>query len=236
MAENVLLVFEKPWSSPKADSRSASVLPFLEGLSRKLHFDLFYSTFFDATGFNQALKNLTVTGSARQIVYIGMHGHYNEDAVNEIRQIMESIVEFGAQIEGIILGSCFFGANDDVLRLPLSQQNPRTTRYGANWIIGYQHAMDWIGSTLIDVVLLESAMSSDPLLSKESIIDTFGNSLGFFNVNYCIGQDMDAVNARRNDYNMPIRKSIRLYFRGMGGTEPNDITEPLLQKINQNTD
>ena len=227
MPENVLLVFEKPWDTPKVDSRSASVLPFLEGLSRKLDFNIFYTTFYDYRGFDLALSNLVITGRRRQILYIGMHGHYDRQSTSEIKKMMKSVVKYGSMVEGVILGSCFFGANNSVLELAIKDGNA----YGVHWIFGYRHAMQWINSTLLDIALLQSVMSQDNLLSEASALDAFTESLELFNMKYCIGQSKNAYEQGLNIYDEPLHNSIKLYYRGATGTKPKDLTKRLLARF-----
>lgn len=231
MTKNVLLVLEKPWDTPEDDMRRASVLPFLEGLARKLDFDVYYSTFYNASSFKLALENdLIHTQQPRQIIYIGMHGHYKKTERKEAVKMMNTVVNCGDKVEGIILGSCFFGADENILKSALEKKVEAGT-YGANWIFGYQHAMDWISSTLIDLAVLESVMSSDRLKKEDTVLEAFANSLNFFNMRHLIGQSKSGHKKGEKHNDKKLKESMRLFFRGQGGTTPKDLTEDLIAQI-----
>jgi len=55
--KKALLVLENPWEIPADNPKRSSVFPFLQGLEKLLNnFNLYYSNFYDDSGFRKALK------------------------------------------------------------------------------------------------------------------------------------------------------------------------------------
>jgi len=216
-----LLVLENPWSLPRDDARSKSVLPFFEGLERVMgdELNLYYATFFERDSFERALQHVSNTRETRRVLYIAAHGDYGTLADGQAVATLRRIPQLERHIEGVIIGSCLIGNNDSAMRATLHHANEN----GANWVFSYRSIVEWMASTLIDMSIIEEVMSA-AMLSRADILDTFMRALHKFNPDWEIATDQKG-NA------VTLRQSVRLWIRPQGSAEPQDVTDELLERL-----
>ncbi len=215
LAEFALLVLESPWWTPRDNPLRASCLPFFQGLERVCNgFNIYYATFYDTAGFEAALaSDLTYTSEKRQILYIGAHGDRGAIANSRASSLLRRVSDYGGKIEGVILSSCLVADRLENLAEVFSARSVR-------WIFGYTCEVDWIGSQLIELALLEALATSpeDIALSTDSIITTLGSALSRFNPHRALGGKDESL-----------WQHIRLIHRAKHKQLPVDITEELIQ-------
>lgn len=163
----VVRVLESQWDV----RHEQSIRPFFEELRRgrqlyskgrrdRSHTRLESDPLFDYYVFNGA-DNLNALlaqpfagiGSRRKVVYIGSHGTF--DAIHTLTD--ESITRArlrnaltGSRIHGIVFGSCLFG-NRKNAEFFLESRN-------VDWVAGYDRTVDWLASTISDVLFLRMLM------------------------------------------------------------------------------
>lgn len=211
-----LLLLESPWWTPKSNPTRASSLPFFQGLER-LHdrFNIYYATFYDTQGFENALaQDLVHTAEKRQILYIGAHGNESSIANGRASTILEKVAIHGDKIEGVIVSSCLVGARESNLWAPILINKTR-------WVFAYRHSVNWLDSLLIELALLEALALAEEGYADErdSLLDTFANALAKFNPLLPLGTAGE-----------PLLDCICLIQRAKYKRTPENLSEALIQK------
>jgi len=191
----------------------ASCLPFFEGLER-LHdgFNIYYSTFYDTAGFEAALsQDLIHTTEKRQILYIGAHGARGSIADGRASMILSKVSQHGRRIGGVIISSCHVADKEANLFEVLIEGK-------INWVFGYTRAVDWLGSLLLELAIVESLVGTTDMFDEdeEHLLDTFAAALSKFNPDAPFGANGE-----------PLRDCIRLVQRAKFKHYPSDQTELL---------
>ena len=205
-----LLLLESPWWLPRKNPMRASCLPFFEGLER-LHdgFNIYYSTFYDTAGFESALaQDLIHTTEKRQILYIGAHGGRGSIADGRASTILSKVSQHGRRIGGVIISSCHVADREENLVEVLVTGK-------INWVFGYTRAVNWLGSLLLELAIVESLVGStdDDDENEDILLDTFSAALGKFNPDAPFGANDE-----------PLRDCIRLVQRAKFKHYPADLT------------
>jgi len=209
-ADFALLLLESPWWLPRENPMRASCLPFFEGLER-LHdgFNIYYSTFYDTAGFEAALaQDLIHTAEKRQILYIGAHGERRSIADGRASTILSKVSQHGRRIGGVIISSCQVADREQNLIAVLNDGK-------INWVFGYTRAINWLGSTLLEVAIVESLVGTtdDFDQNEDLLLETFGMALRKFNADAPFGANGE-----------PLRDCIRLIQRAKFKKYPADLT------------
>ena len=209
-ADFALLLLESPWWLPRENPMRASCLPFFEGLER-LHdgFNIYYSTFYDTVGFEAALaQDLIHTTEKRQILYIGAHGERRSIADGRASTILSKVSLHGRRIRGVIISSCQVADREENLIAVLNDGK-------INWVFGYVHAVNWLGSTLLEVAIVEALVGTSAEVdeTEDRLLSTFARALGKFNPNAPFGANDE-----------PLRECIRLIQRPKFKKYPVDLT------------
>ena len=224
-----LLVLEGPWWTPKDKPKRPSILPFFEGLEKyKGDFNIYYSNFYEKTGFRRALEDdLTHTKEDRLFLYIAAHGYsrmiggLKSKTGMQISTLLSQVkaVAQNSNIEGVVLGSCNIGIN--------IQDFARTVK-GSRicWLFAYTCEIDWVASTLVDVSVFEqmTALPRKDLQSREAIVEGFARALARFNKDYSIC-NTDGVTT-------PLSDAITLVVQPRRrGARPVDTRQFLFEKL-----
>lgn len=209
-ADFALLLLESPWWLPRENPMRASCLPFFEGLER-LHdgFNIYYSTFYDTAGFEAALaQDLIHTAEKRQILYIGAHGERRSIADGRASTILSKVSLHGRRIGGVIISSCQVADREENLIAVLNDGK-------INWVFGYVHAVNWLGSTLLELAIVESLVGTteDFDESEELLLEKFAIALKKFNADAPFGINGESL-----------RDCIRLVQRAKFKKYPTDLT------------
>ncbi len=217
--EFALLMLEKPWDSPKDNSKRASMLPFIQGIEkRQNNFNIYYSTFVDDIDFEKIIRDdLCKTKEKRQIVYICAHGNKNTIGGGNADNILETISDLRRDnrrpIEGIIVGSCLVGAGF-AFSLEVA-----TKERGVNWIFGYNVSIGWMESVFIEMAIIEQlsyVKDSNYIDNFQSIIDVFMSALDKFDPDWKIGYS----SPKKNEPDVALKDAIVLHIRKKNDTNP----------------
>lgn len=205
-----LLLLESPWWLPRENPMRASCLPFFEGLER-LHdgFNIYYSTFYDTAGFEAALaQDLIHTTEKRQILYIGAHGERGSIADGRASTILSKVSRHGRRIGGVIISSCHVADKEENLVEVLIDGK-------INWVFGYTRAVNWLGSLLLELAIVESLVGTTDEFDEDEdlLLDTFSAALNKFNPDAPFGANDE-----------PLRDCIRLVQRAKFKHYPADLT------------
>lgn len=204
-----LLLLESPWWLPRENPMRASCLPFFEGLER-LHdgFNIYYSTFYNTAGFEAALsQDLIHTTEKRQILYIGAHGERGSIADGRASTILSKVSQHGRRIGGVIISSCKVADKEENLVEVLDGK--------INWVFGYTRAVNWLGSLLLELAIVESLVGTTDEDDEDEglLLDIFASALSKFNPDAPFGANGE-----------PLRDCIRLVQRAKFKHYPADLT------------
>lgn len=240
MSKNVaLLVAEAPWFSFKTNHDQASCIPFFEGVKKivndstdKPQLNIYNCNYYDNSSLEKALEQLVETREDIQILYIGGHGDGKRIADATIKKTTKLISENSKKIKGLIVSSCMAGLTDElaVASEGAFSNNPRSISWvsGPNWIISYRYSVDWFPSALVETSLVraftEHYHQEGKLNSKADILDCFIDGLSPFNLHEYFASDKDGNRQTLGD-------SIRIWARPQGASQPADVTEELLVKL-----
>ena len=229
MTIGILILENIWWDLNNANGNQASVLPFFKGLSR-LNEDVqvYYMTFTNAAGFNEALAHLLTAPQDRLLIYVASHGHgsnlggaYFANIRNIIRNKLH--MQNPRRVEGIIFGACEIG-NNDFARL--FQQT------GLVWTLAYTKIVDWMSSTLIDLNFAStmSKFNQDNLNSRPLIISDAADDLRLFNPDENASWSQNAHNNKEGP-DVSIRDIIRFMVKPRGqGNILIDNTQDLIKQ------
>lgn len=211
-----LLMLESPWWSPRDNPTRASCLPFFEGLERLSDgFNIYYSTFYDTSGFETALsQDLIHTAEKRQILYIGAHGAQSSIADGRASTILGKVRQHGRRIGGVIISSCYVAGNvDNVLKVLIESK--------ISWVFGYTRAVSWMGSLLLELAIVKSLIGTDEHVDgdEDLLIGIFAEALRKFNPNASFGAEDE-----------PLSDCIRLAQRAKFKHHPTDLTEKMCEE------
>lgn len=210
-----LLLLESPWWTPKSNPTRASSLPFFQGLERLHdHFNIYYSTFYDTQGFENALaQDLIHTHEKRQILYIGAHGTEDRIANGRASTVLEKVALHGGKIEGVVVSSCLVGARESNLWAPILINQTR-------WVFAYRHAVNWLDSLLVELALLEAlALAEEGYADdRDALLFTFATALAKFNPLLPLGNNGE-----------PLVDCICLMQRAKYKRNPESLTSALIE-------
>jgi hypothetical protein len=143
-----MLVLESPWDNGSVKSKS--VWPMVREFARARGITAFHQTFLDRNSFEhwvQAYNAEPITGS--KLLYVASHGLNGRIAglKKEInRTTVLSTVANAKNISFVHFGSCLFGSEKNLQKLLEDAPHIR-------WAAGYEEEVDWVDSTLFDILL-----------------------------------------------------------------------------------
>lgn len=146
-----IMVLEVPWDRNAVDS--ISVWPFVSEFARACKTRAYYRTFSDSPSFRHWVerfdKERLPGGKGGKLLYVAAHGDKGRIAGLRKRINCRTIVNSCAAAKSIgfvHFGSCFFG-NEQNLDLLLKSAKKLV------WVAGYEKDVDWVDSTLFDLML-----------------------------------------------------------------------------------
>jgi hypothetical protein len=152
-----ILVLESPWD-PKS-VRSKSVWPFASEFANAVGLDAYHQMFVDKASFHHWVRRYHAAKSpGPKLLYVAAHG--SDGRIAGLRRsinggtIAESL-RLARSIEYVHFGSCFFGSADNLDGLLASARHLK-------WAAGYDKAVDWVDSTLFDIMLWGRIAARDP--------------------------------------------------------------------------
>ncbi|NJD07800.1 MAG: hypothetical protein FIA97_15080 [Methylococcaceae bacterium] len=222
MKRKALVVLENPWSTNDEFSHECSVKPFLSGLrGLENSFDLLYATFFDIGSFQKALELFVDGKYEKYILYVAAHGYYDSVAsIKDNKLLYRGITPVAEKynLEGVLFGSCMFGAETAKFETLLESSHLR-------WAIAYKYSIDWFFGTLIDIAILKKMLNLRRHESKnrDNITDKVQSALALFNKEALIG-----CQENEDTYSKPLKEMMTLVIQPAGsGNRPRDDSSKL---------
>jgi len=151
-----ILVLESSWDKDTVDSQS--VWPFIREFANVIGLHAHHQTFSDKNSFEHWINLYNHEKLPKdKLLYIAAHGSKNQinglsSSIN--RESVFTILKRSKNLKFIHFGSCNFG-NDENLGLVL--KNAKHIK----WAAGYSKSVDWIDSTLIDILFWHRQNSHD---------------------------------------------------------------------------
>lgn len=179
-----ILVLEAPWDNMSLES--SSVWPLIREFASVRDIKAFHQTFFDKASFEHWIKaynEMEIAGP--KLLYIACHGRNGQLAGlsnNLNRTSVQNVLQAARNISSVHFGSCLFGSEKNLQQLLDAAPHLR-------WVAGYDKEVDWVDSTLFDILLWSRVESRDKAsyrkkthtLVSEMIdqVEGLANQLGF---------------------------------------------------------
>lgn len=183
MHRRTLYVCEIPWA--QRDSYSElSMHPFLSGLSELHGPRLLYRTFTTSDELGTLLsEQMPAPHGNRIIVYVSAHGSngclWPEFGSSiKLKPVAEKMARYA---ECVWLGACRIGKSDALAEF--------VRNGGASWAGGYTCYVDWRAAFLIDLAILQAALTHPLADTKEAVVSVFRSALGAFNPEWMIDSE-----------------------------------------------
>lgn len=184
-----ILVLECPWDSESVEC--VSVWPFFKEFANASGTKAYFQAFNDKKSLKHWIDVFDgKSGGGKKLLYIAAHGE--EGRISGLRNainattILNMFVECKS-IDYVYFGSCFFGTDRNLASLLDANQNLK-------WVAGYTAPVDWINSTLFDLLFIRRVLirgDEDKGRSQHTLAIDFieGETLGLsnklsFNFNY----------------------------------------------------
>jgi len=151
-----ILVLEAPWDSDSLES--SSVWPMIREFAAVRGIKAFHQTFFDKASFDHWVKAYDEEpGAGAKLLYIACHGGNGQlggltKRLN--RTSIQAAVQKATTISFVHFGSCLFGSETNLEELLNAAPHLR-------WAAGYDKEVDWVDSTLFDILLWGRIESRD---------------------------------------------------------------------------
>jgi hypothetical protein len=151
-----LLVLESAWDNQSLDD--VSVWPFFKEFSNVIGINAYYKPFSDAKSLKHWIELYDESPSKNQkVLYIASHGSDARifglnKAINfsSVLQILEECV----RITHVVFGCCSFGGKENLVKIIESSECIK-------FASGYEKIIDWIDSTLFDLLVLRMIHNND---------------------------------------------------------------------------
>jgi len=168
-----ILVLEAPWSSDSVES--SSVWPMIREFAAVRGIKAFHQTFFDKASFEhwvEAYDKEEVAGP--KLLYIACHGRNGQLgglSKNLNRSSVQKAVQNASNISFVHFGSCWFGSENNLHELMEAAPHLR-------WAAGYDKPIDWLDSTLFDILLWGRIESRDADTHRKKTHTLAGELIG----------------------------------------------------------
>lgn len=143
-----ILVLESPWDTGSV--KSTSVWPFVSEFAKIAKLDAYHQVFSDRASFIHWISCYNKENlHSPKLLYVAAHGI--EGRIAGLRRDINGQTIIGAlkKAKGIKyahFGSCLFGSEDNLAALLNSAKHMQ-------WAAGYDKTIDWIDSTVLDILL-----------------------------------------------------------------------------------
>jgi hypothetical protein len=145
---NSMLILESTWDSDSLDQKS--VWPFISEFAKIREIRAFHKSFSDAKSFEHWIERFNNQDTpSPKLLYVAAHGQHGQiGGLNRnIRKTsIKEILKKYDTIKYLHFGTCFFGKNDNFEDFLDEIDHLR-------WVAGYQNEVDWIDSTLFDILV-----------------------------------------------------------------------------------
>lgn len=152
-----ILVLESSWDSKWVQSTSVS--PFVSEFAKVIEIESYHQVFTDKQSFCHWIErfNKQKTVSKPKLLYIAAHAESGRILGLHKKINFETIIKklkTSKNIHYLHFGSCSIG-NEDNLTLLLDKVKH------IKWVAGYNKSVDWIDSTIFDIMLLGRIATRD---------------------------------------------------------------------------
>ena len=151
-----ILVLESPWDNSSVES--TSVWPFVSEFARARCIRAYHQAFLDKSSFIHWVESYNNEKLAKpKLLYIAAHG--NGGRVSGLKKTINkktiiSVIQKSENIDFVHFGSCLFGSEQNLHDLLLAAKHIK-------WAAGYDKEVDWVDSTLFDILLWGRIESRD---------------------------------------------------------------------------
>lgn len=188
--KRTVVVLEHTWNDdPTPHNKDLSVLPYIDGICRLNNYELFYGRYIDGDGFNkwiERFRKILQAGDRRIILYLAGHGSSRTLGGKNLNTLLGQVWDAAndLNIEGCILGGCFVGQNIGSIKVWMTESN-------LTWMIGYNHAVDWLPSTLMDMNIISNVLAcrQDNITDRNKLESLLINTASVFNPNADMSTD-----------------------------------------------
>jgi hypothetical protein len=148
-----ILVLECPWDSESVEG--LSVWPFFKEFANAARTKAYFQAFNDKKSLKHWIDVFDrKAGSSKKLLYIAAHGE--DGRISGLKNSINAttILNMFAECESIdyvYFGSCFFGTDRNLASLLDANNNLK-------WVTGYTAPVDWINSTLFDLLFIRRVL------------------------------------------------------------------------------
>lgn len=143
-----MLVLESPWDSYSVYSKA--VWPFVSEFAQAMALQAFHQSFSDKKSFLHWVQQFNSERiSGKKLLYVAAHG--TDGRISGLRESINgtticNALQKAKNIKYVHFGSCLFGSEAN-----LESLLKRAKHIG--WEAGYEKSVDWVDSTLFDVMV-----------------------------------------------------------------------------------
>jgi hypothetical protein len=143
-----ILVLESPWDT--ASVKSKSVWPFVSEFAKAMDLRAFHQAFSDKISFCHWINVFNKEKAASQkLLYVAAHG--TDGRISGLQKAINgttivTALKKAKNVKYVHFGSCLYGSESNLASLL------RTAKH-ISWAAGYDKSVDWVDSTLFDVML-----------------------------------------------------------------------------------
>jgi hypothetical protein len=143
-----IFVLESSWDKEKPLTHS-SIMPMINEFAKQRGIKAYHQVFTDTRSFRHWIKEFNKVSNSKTLLYIASHG--TEDCLyGTISGIKKTTIihalKNAKKIQYVHFGACLFG-NINNLKAILNNATH------LNWAAGYRKSVDWVDSTLFDLLL-----------------------------------------------------------------------------------
>jgi hypothetical protein len=215
-AMRTIFACETPWTKSDGFTLAGfSMQPFLVGLATFHGCRLLYRTFTTSAELHNLVSDeFPANRSDTNILYIGAHGRrgvLGTDLVTIRAGVLAKKVH--KAVEGVWISACGVSASSAV--------NQFVSGGRAVWAGGYSDDVGWSKSALVDLAVLQAAVSRGPVTSVQAATRLFTDGLRPFNGKWKVGGDA------------MLSETLRIVARGTspGRARPVDITDDIKRRL-----
>jgi hypothetical protein len=154
----VILVLESDWARNLKEN--PSVYPFINGICEVNEWTMYYRHFDslnDIEFWVEQFQGMRPKKGSRKIIYLAAHG--KKAGIETIETLIPGkklipILKKAPSVVGFHFGSCYISATDVPKQI--------VEKTDINWVSGYAKEVDWIESTLVDLLFLHWMYSGVP--------------------------------------------------------------------------
>jgi hypothetical protein len=158
-----LAVVEGKWQK-RANVSVRSLFDILADINFGTPHAYIYEMFCDAHALSNIISRMGSDDQVRYL-YIGAHGSITsvsgsggDVSRTKLKNSLVSLLTNNHIIEGLFLGTCFFGNEENASFLLTPRNNPNPP---IKWVAGYSTSIDWIDSSVLDLLFWNKFFAAD---------------------------------------------------------------------------